>query len=90
MNEIIIALIGFAGVTVGALFGYLGKNKKQAIKEAIRDQEKADQLEKLFDELHEVKIRLDEHNHYAEKIGCIERSIAVMQSDIEYIRKDKK
>ena len=90
MNEIIIALIGFAGVTVGALFGYLGKSKKQAIKEAIRDQEKADQLEKLFDELHEVKIRLDEHNHYAEKIGSIERSIAVMQKDIEYIRKDKK
>ncbi len=90
MNEIIIALIGFAGVTVGALFGYLGKNKKQAIKEAIREQENTDQLEKLFDELHEVKIRLDEHNHYAEKIGGIERSIAVMQKDIEYIRKDKK
>lgn len=90
MNEIIIALIGFAGVTVGALFGYLGKNKKQAIKEARRDQNYQDLINKLFEEMKEIKQRLDEHNNYAEKIGGIEKSIISISKDIEYIRKGER
>lgn len=88
--EILTSLIGFAGVCVGAIFGYLGKSRKHATQEAKREQEHNDKLDRLFEELREVKIRLDEHNHYAEKIGGIERKIAVMQKDIEYIRKDLK
>lgn len=88
--EIIISLIGFAGVCVGAIFGYMGKSRKQATLDAKREQEHNDKLDRLFEELREVKIRLDEHNHYAEKIGGIESKIAVMQKDIEYIRKDLK
>lgn len=90
MNDIIVALIGLIGITIGAIFGYLGRTKKQAIKEAKREQEHNDKLDKLFEELREVKIRLDEHNHYAEKIGGIKLDIAGIKKDIEYIRKDLK
>ena len=90
MNDIIVALIGLIGIIVGAVFGYLGRTKKQAIKEARSEQEHNDKLDKLFEELREVKIRLDKHNHYAEKIGGIKLDIAGIKKDIEYIRKDLK
>lgn len=89
MNEVIIALIGFAGAVVGSLFGYLGKSKKQAINDARREQSYHDMINKIFDEMKEIKQRLDEHNNYAEKIGGIEKSIISISKDIEYIRKDK-
>lgn len=88
-NEIIVALIGFAGVTFGAFFGYLGKTKKQAIREAMREQEQKDMFVKIFEEMRQIKTRLDEHNSYADKIGSIEKSIISIKKDIEYLRKDK-
>lgn len=88
--EILTSLIGFAGVCVGAIFGYLGKSRIHATQEAKREQEQRDSLSSLFKEMTEVKNRLDEHNHYAEKIGGIEKSIIAMQKDIEYIRKELK
>lgn len=89
-SEIFTSIIGFAGVCVGAIFGYLGKSKKRAVQEARREQEQNDRFDKLFEELRQVKIRLDEHNNYAEKIGGIRESIIEIKKDIEYIRKDKK
>lgn len=88
--EIAVSLIGFAGVCVGAIFGYMGKSRKHAAQDAKREQEHNDKLDRLFEELREVKIRLDEHNHYAEKIGGIKMDIAGIKKDIEYIRKDLK
>lgn len=88
--EILTSLIGFAGICVGAIFGYLGKSRKHATQEAKREQEQRDSLSSLFKEMTEVKNRLDEHNHYAEKIGGIEKSVIAMQKDIEYIRKELK
>ena len=38
----------------------------------------------------QIKHRVDQHNHYAEKFGSIEKSMVSMQKDIEYIRKDLK
>lgn len=88
MNDIIVSIIGLVGITIGAIFGYLGRTKKQAILEAKREQEQNDRFDRLFEELHQVKIRLDEHNHYAEKITGIKESIISIKKDIEYIRKD--
>lgn len=88
--QIAISLIGFAGVCVGAIFGYMGKSRKQAEQDARREQEQRDLFTQLFEALEEVKKRLDEHNHYAEKIGGIKMDIAGIKKDIEYIRKDLK
>lgn len=54
-----------------------------------REQKQQDMFERMFDELDAVKKRLDTHNHYAEKFGTIEKSIIIMQKDIEYIKKGK-
>lgn len=88
MNEnILISLIGFAGVLVGAIFGYAGKSRKNAILDAKEKQETKDLIEDLFDEMIEIKKKLDLHNHYAEKLGDIDKKIAVMSKDIEYLKK---
>lgn len=83
-----ISIIGFAGVCVGAIFGYMGKSRKHAAQDAKREQEQRDLFTQLFKSMEDVKRRLDEHNHYAEKFGEIKLDIAGIKKDIEYIRKD--
>lgn len=86
-SDIFISIIGFAGVVVGALFGYLGKSKKHSILEAKREQEQSDLFKNIFEEMNDIKKKLDQHNHYAEKFGEIEKAIIAIKKDIEYIRK---
>jgi len=88
-NEIIVSLIGFAGVCVGALFGYMGKSRKRAAEEARRDQQQKDRWTKVLEEMGEIKQRLDQHNKYAEKFADIDKSLVSIKKDIEYIRKEK-
>lgn len=87
-TEIINALIGFAGVCVGAIIGYMGKNKKQAILDAKREQLQNDNMDLILEEMGEIKKRLDEHNKYAEKFSDIDKSLISIKKDIQYIRKD--
>lgn len=87
MNEVIVALIGFAGICCGGLFGYLGRTRKRAVADAKKEQEQRDTFEKILSEMTQIKIRLDEHNKYASKFGEIEKSIVSIKKDIEYIRK---
>lgn len=88
MSEgIVIALIGLITTLVGAIIGYFTSVKKNAVKEAKREQEQADLFKRLFDETDGIKKRLDTHNKYAEKFGDIEKSIVAIKKDIEYIRK---
>ena len=83
-----ISIIGFAGVCVVAIFGYMGKSRKHAMRDAQREQEQRDSFIEIFKALEDVKKRLDEHNHYAEKFSEIKLDIAGIKKDIEYIRKD--
>ena len=73
---------------MGAIFGYMGKSRKHAVQDAKHEQEQRDLFSQLFKALEDVKRRLDEHNHYAEKFGEIKLDIAGIKKDIEYIRKD--
>lgn len=86
-NDIIVALIGFAGIVVGAIIGYFTSVKKNAVIEAKREQEQSDNFKEIFKRFDYVNKRLDEHNHYAEKFSDIAKSMAVMQKDIEYLKK---
>lgn len=88
-NEIIVSLIGFAGVCVGALFGYMGKSRKRVAEEARRDQQQKDRWTKVLEEMTQIKERLDQHNKYAEKFADIDKSLVSIKKDIEYIRKEK-
>ena len=54
-----------------------------------REQHQNDNFKRMFEELDGVKKRLDEHNHYAEKFGNIEKVMISMSKDIEYLKKGK-
>lgn len=85
-TEIIVSLIGFAGIVVGAIIGYFTSVKKNAIVEAKREQEQADNFKQIFKRFDAVDKRLDEHNHYAEKFNDVAKSMIAMQKDIEYLK----
>ena len=87
--KIIVALIACFGTVLGIIVGYIGRSKHQAILDAKREQRQSDLFDRLFKDMEDIKKRLDEHNHYAEKISGVERSIIVIQKDIEYLRKGK-
>lgn len=55
-----------------------------------REQRQQDNTERIFEELDGIKQRLDEHNHYAEKFGSIEKMMISMSKDIEYLKKGRK
>lgn len=87
--KIIVALIALSGTILGIIVGYISKSRKQAIIDAKREQKQNDLFEHLFDEMNEIKKRLDTHNKYAEKFGEVERSLTAIKKDIEYLRKEK-
>ena len=85
-TEIIVSLIGFAGIVVGAIIGYFTSVKKNAVLEAKREQEQADNFKEIFKRFDKVDKRLDEHNHYAERFNDVAKSMVAMQKDIEYLK----
>lgn len=87
--KLAIGILGLIGTCVGAVFGYISRSKKQAVIDAKREQEQADNFTRLFTEMDGIKKRLDVHNKYAEKFGDIELSLTAIKKDIEYLRKDK-
>ena len=88
-TEIVVALIGFSGVTIGSIIGYFTSVKKNAVLEAKREQEQQDNFKEIFKRFDAVDKRLDEHNHYAEKFSEVTNSITGIQKDIEYLKKGK-
>ena len=86
-NEVVIALIGFASAVVGAIFGYLGNSRKQAVINAQREQEQKDQLDEIKKWMACVNEKLDEHNGYAEKFAGASKDIALIQKDLEWLKK---
>lgn len=88
--KIIVALIGLLGTILGILAGFYGRSRKNAIEEAKREQQQADLFKSIFQEMNEIKKRLDIHNRYAEKFSEVNETIISIKKDIEYIRKEKK
>ena len=86
--KLTIALLGLLGTCLGAILGYVSRTRKQAVIDAKREQEQADNFSNLFASMEGIKKRLDIHNKYAEKFSDIEKSIALIKKDIEYIRKE--
>lgn len=85
-TEIVVALIGFSGVTIGSIIGYFTSVKKNAVLEAKREQEQQDNFKEIFKRFDKVDKRLDEHNHYAERFNDVAKSMVAMQKDIEYLK----
>lgn len=81
-SAITVGIITAIASIVGNISIYSKKSKEDAIREAERETRQEDRMKA-------IEHKLDIHNGYAEKLGSIEKSIACMQKDIEYLRKEK-
>ena len=61
----------------------LEKSKAQAVADALKD-------ERFESRLKGIEAKLDEHNGYAQKLGDIATSIAVIENDIRNLYKQTK
>lgn len=86
MENIVIALItgvlAVAGAYVGNMATYRKKAREQAIKEAEREAKQAIKLDA-------IEKKIDEHNGYAKKFEEIGKDIAVIKTEIEFLRKER-
>lgn len=87
MENIATALISGVLAVFGSYLGNVAitrkKSREDAIREAKRDQNITDRLDRL-------EKKVDEHNGWGEKFGTIKEDIAVIKTELEYTRKERK
>lgn len=77
MNPTVLAaLIGAAASIVVNLISAWQQNSKRRLEEATREA-------RLEERLKSIEKKLDEHNHYSEKIGNIQSDIAYIKGKME-------
>lgn len=77
MNPTVLAaLIGAAASIVVNLISAWQQNSKRRLEEATREA-------RLEERLKSIEKKLDEHNHYSEKIGSIQSDIAYIKGKME-------
>lgn len=83
MSDAILVALITAGASVICQMIISTKTRRDTeTKQAVRDKEIEDRLEN-------IEKRLDQHNHYAEKLGEISIALTAIKKDIEYIRGGK-
>lgn len=80
---VITGVLAVFGTWVGNVSVSRKKTREDAIREARRDQELKDRLDRLEN-------KVDEHNGYAKRFEEIGKDIAVIKTEIGFIRKEKK
>ncbi len=79
MSEVVIAaLIGAAASIIVNLISAFGQRKKRDMEAAVKEA-------KLEARLASIENKLDAHNGYGDKIGSIEKDIAVIRTKIEML-----
>ena len=80
MSDVILAaLIGAAASIIVNLITASNQRKKRAVEDAQKETE-------LNMRLDSIERKLDVHNGYAEKLGDIQTDIAVIKTEIEFIK----
>lgn len=105
--SIVVPIVSGSLAVLGSFVGNyalsLKKSRENAVKEAEREQEQKDRLDKIHEEQKEIKARLDSHNGYAEKFAKNSEKLAVLaekvdgtnkaveriQKDIDYLKSDR-
>lgn len=102
-TQIITSILAVIGSLIGTISVVYGKSKKDAIKDAEREQSQKDRIDMIWKEQQKIKTRLDDHNHYAEKFAETSKNLAIMgveqkniicsldrlQKDIDYLKSDR-
>lgn len=86
-ESITVAFITGVLAVVGSYASNVAITRKKTREDAIRDAEREVRQSMRLDA---IEKKLDIHNGYAEKFGDIQKDIAVVKKDIEYLRKEKK
>ena len=80
MSDVVLAaLIGAAASIIVNLITASNQRKKRAVEDAKKETE-------LNMRLDSIERKLDVHNGYAEKLGDIQTDIAVIKTEIEFIK----
>lgn len=80
---VITGVLAVFGTWVGNASLSRKKTRENAVREARRDQELKDRLDRL-------EKKVDEHNGYAKRFEEISKDIAVIKTEIEILRKEHK
>lgn len=87
MESIAVAIITGVLAVLGTYMGNVTitrkKTREDAVREAKREQEWNDRLDRL-------EKKVDQHNGWGEKFGDIKQDIAVIKTELEFIRKEIK
>lgn len=86
MESIIVAIITGVLAVIGAYAGNVAIVRKKSREDAIHDAERESRQAVRLDRLEK---KVDEHNGYAKKFEEIGKDIAVIKTEIEFIRKAK-
>lgn len=86
-EAVIVAVITGVLAILGSLVSNIAISTKKSREDAIRDAEREVRQSIRLDS---IEKKLDIHNGYAEKFGDIQKDIAMVKKDIEYLRKEKK
>lgn len=87
LENVVIALVTGILAVLGSYAGNVATTRKKARDDAIKD---AERETRQADRLTIIEKKLDTHNGYADKISNIQKDIAVIKKDIEYLRKEQK
>lgn len=81
-SEVVIAaLIAAIASVIGNIIVHQSEKKKEAIEQTARET-------RLDMQLKEISKKLDEHNHYAERIASVEMSIVAIKTAMEAMKED--
>ena len=92
-DAVIVALVTAVASVLGTYLANYAVQRKKSQEEAVKD---AERETKQHDRLDSIERKLDEHNGYAKmfaevktSIVAIDKAQALMQKDIEYLKKSK-
>lgn len=87
VESIVVALITGILAVLGAYVGNMSISRRKDRENALKDAER-EATQSL--RLKNIETKLDIHNGYAEKFGEIQKDIAVIKNDIQYLRKEQR
>lgn len=86
-DAVIVAVITGVCSVIGSYLAMRKKSRDDDSKAAAREQRQEDRFESIEKWMKNVDKKLDEHNGYAKKFADTSKDIALIQKDIEYLKK---
>lgn len=85
IESVAVAIITGSLAVLGAYVGNVAITRKKAREDAIREAEREARQSVIMERLEK---KVDEHNGYAKKFEDIGKDIAVIKTEIEFLRKE--